>query len=188
MPYTVPPDLDGLDLSEIAELVRQRELPPVEQWQPDKTGDSEMRIAADGRWYHRGGEITRPAMIRAFSSLLRREDNGSYWLVTPQYRLSIEVEDAPFIAVEMTSDGKGKQRQLAFRLNSDDIVMAGPDHPLEMRGKGEAALPYLQVRGRLWAKLARPVFYELAELALAEAPDAPALWSGGAQFSLVAAA
>jgi uncharacterized protein len=177
MPYDPPPDLASLSLAQIADLAAQRKLPPVEQWNPEKTGNSEMRIAADGRWYHQGGEIARPAMVRAFSSLLRREADGGFSLVTPQERLSIEVEDAPFLAVEMQSEGDGATRKLGFRLNTDDLVIAGPEHRIEMR-----PLPYLHVRARLWAKLARPVYYEMAELALEEAGNPPGIWSGGQYF------
>jgi uncharacterized protein len=183
MPYDAP-DLAKLNLTEIAELVAARKLPPVDSWRPDNCSDSEMRIAADGKWYHQGGEIGRPAMVRAFSSLLRREADGSHWLVTPQQKLSIVVEDAPFIAVEIQSEGHDENRSLAFRLNSDDLVVAGPEHAIELRG----GLPYLHVRGGLWAKLARPVYYELAEIALAESPDAPRVWSRGVAFAIGAAA
>jgi uncharacterized protein len=179
MPYDPPPELATLSLAQIAELVEQRKLPPVEQWHPEKTGDSEMRIAADGRWYHQGGEITRPAMIRAFSSLLRREEDGGHALVTPQERLTIEVEDAPFLAVEVQSNSDSKNRNLAFRLNTDDLVIAGPGHAIELR-----SLPYLHVRAGLWAKLARPVYYELAELALDEGGNPPGLWSRGVFFPI----
>jgi uncharacterized protein len=174
MPYDPPPELARLSLAEIAELAAARKLPPVNQWEPEKSGDSEMRVAADGRWYHQGGVITRPAMVRAFSTLLRREADGSYWLVTPQERLSIMVDDAPFIAVEVQSEGVGKGRKLAFRLNTDDLVIAGPDHRMEA-----CPLPYLLVRDGLWAKLGRPVYYELAELALEEGHDPPGLYSNG---------
>ena len=183
MPYDAP-DIASLNLAEIAELAAQRKLPPVESWTPAHSGDSEMRIAADGKWYHQGGEITRPAMIRAFSSLLRRDDDGGYWLVTPQQKLSIDVEDAPFIAVELQSEGEGEGRLLAFRLNSDDLVMAGSEHAIELRD----GLPYLHVRGGLWAKLGRPVYYELAEIAIAENAKAPGFWSGGLWFKLGAPA
>ncbi len=179
MPYDAP-DLANLNLAEIAELVAARKLPPVQNWRPEKSGDSEMRIAADGKWFHQGGEITRSAMIRAFSSLLRREAGGSHWLVTPHEKLSIEVEDAPFIAVEMQSEGRGETRSLAFRLNSDDLVVAGPEHVLELRN----ALPYLHVRDGLWAKLARSVYYEIAEIALEENPDRPGVWSQGSYFAI----
>lgn len=184
MPYD-PPDLAGLSLSQIAELVEQRKLPPVSAWHPERSGDSEMRIAADGRWFHQGGEITRPAMVRAFSSLLRCDSDGSYWLVTPHEKLSIAVEDVLFLVVEMTSEGSGETRTIAFRLNNDDLVLAGPEHPIELRG--DASLPYLLFRDALWARIARNPYYELAELALAEGNDPPGLWSQG-QFFPVAEA
>lgn len=183
MPYDAP-DFAKLGLNDIADLVAARKLPPVESWQPTDIGNSEMRIAADGKWYHQGGEITRPAMIRAFSSLLRRDADGSYWLVTPQQKLSIIVDDAPFIAVEMQSEGSGPERTLAFRLNSDDLVFADDEHPIELRN----ALPYLHIRGGLWAKLARPVYYELVELAVTENGYAPCIWSKGRRFELAAPA
>ena len=182
MPYEAP-DLASLSLDEIARLAGERKLPPVASWQPEKSGDSEMRITADGKWYHQGGEITRPAMVRAFSSLLRRDADGSHWLVTPHEKMAIEVDDAPFIAVEVQIEGDGEARTLVFRLNSDDLVIAGPEHTIELRG----ALPYLHVRDGLWAKLARPVYYELAELALDENPERPGLFSGGVFFSIGAA-
>jgi uncharacterized protein len=179
MPYDAP-DLAKLSLTEIAERVAARNLPPVGAWQPAKSGDSEMRIAADGRWFHQGGEITRPAMIRAFSSLLRRDLDGSHWLVTPQEKLSIEVEDAPFMAVELQSEGARATRSLAFRLNSDDLVIAGGGHAIEPRG----GRLYLHVRDGLFARLARPVYYELADIALLECPEAPGVWSNGQFFAI----
>lgn len=179
MPYEPPPELASLGLSDIAKLVADRKLPPVNEWNPANSGDSDMRIAADGRWFHQGGEIRRPAMVRAFSSLLRRDDDGSFWLVTPYERLSIIVEDAPFIAVELRNEGSGDQRALAFRLNTDDLVIADAAHALQFR-----PLPYLHVRDGLWAKLARPVYYELAELALAENNDPLGLWSEGSFFPI----
>ena len=184
MPYE-PPDLAGLNLAQIAELAAQRKLPPVANWHPEKAGDSEMRIAADGRWYHQGGEITRPAMVRAFSSLLRCEADGLHWLVTPQEKLRIEIEDAPFLAVELASEGNGESRSLAFRLNSDDLVVAGPDHPIQLRG--DLALPYVLARDGLWARIARNPYYEMAELALAEGNEPPGLWSLGQFFPIAEA-
>ena len=179
MPYDPPPELASLGLNDIAKLAAERKLPPVKEWHPANSGDSDMRIAADGRWFHQGGEIRRPAMVRAFSSLLRRDDDGSYWLVTPHEKLSIIVEDAPFIAVELRNEGAGDTRALAFRLNTDDLVIANAAHALEFR-----PLPYLHVRDGLWAKLARPVYYELAELALTESNDPLGLWSKGSFFRI----
>lgn len=161
-------------------MAEAQKLPPVDQWDPQQTGDSEMRIAADGTWYHQGDPIKRPAMVRAFSSILRREPDDSYALVTPYQKLSIIVDDAPFIAVELESDGSGAERTLAFRLNTDHLVIANADHPL--RFGADKPQPYLQVRSGLEAVLARPVYYELAELALEESNDPVGIWSAGVFF------
>lgn len=184
VPYDPPPNLSDLSLAQIAELVDQRKLPPVESWAPAKTGNSEMRIAADGRWYHQGGEITRPAMVRAFSSLLRIETDASYWLVTPQEKLQIVVEDVPFIAVEAVF----RETSIAFRLNTDDLVIAGSQHPIEMRTYEGTHVPYLHVRAGLWARCARPVYYELAERALESDTENPGIRSDGIFFPLDVAA
>ena len=179
MPYQPPPDLASLSLEEIADLAATRKLPPVEQWQPEHTSDSLMRIAADGRWFHDGGEITRPAMVRAFSSLLLRDDGGQHWLVTPYEKASIEVEDAAFIAVDVVRQGDA----LAFRLNTDDTVIAGPDHPIIARGNPDTPALYLGVRHGTEARLNRSTYGQLAELAL-EKGDL-AVTSNGCRFSLV---
>lgn len=186
MPESTPPpeDLTGLSLAEIAALVDQRRLPPVETWQPQRTGHSGMRIARDGRWYHEGALIPRPPMVRLFSTLLRREPDGSHALVTPVERLTIDVEDAPFVAVEMRNEGEGRDRRIAFRLNTGDLVVAGPDHGLRIVEAADGPHPYLHVRSGLEALLARSVYYELAELALAEDSDPPGIWSDGAFLSL----
>ena len=167
-------DLAGLSLADIARLAEARRLPPVEMWDPPHCGHSGMRIARDGSWWHEGRPIRRPAMVRLFASILRREPDGGFVLVTPVEKLTVEVEDAPFVAVEVKSEGEGRQRRLAFRLNTDEAVVAGPGHALRI----ERGRPYLGVRRGLDALLARPVFYELAEIALADG----GVWSGGACF------
>src|SRR5687768_4180067 len=185
MPAPAPPaDLSGLGLAEIARLMEERKLPPVEQWNPSHCGDSAMRIARDGTWYHEDGPIGRPAMVRLFSSILRREADGNYVLVTPVEKLDIVVEDAPFVAVELKSEGEGRDRNLAFRLNTGDLVLAGPDHRLRLETREDGPHPYLEVRAGLEARLSRPVYYELAEIALAEGAQPPGLWSKGAFFAL----
>ncbi len=184
MPMPEPPaDLEGLSLAEIARLADERKLPPVASWNPEHCGDSAMRIARDGTWFHEGSPIGRQAMVRLFSTILRREPDGSFVLVTPVEKLSILVEDAPFVAVELKSEGDGKGRTLAFRLNTGDLVVAGPDHPLRFEDGPGGPHPYLLVRGRLEALIARPVYYELAELALAGG-EPPGLWSAGDYFPM----
>jgi hypothetical protein len=178
-----PDDLAGLSLAEIARLAEEEKLPPVEKWNPSHCGDSEMRIARDGIWYHQGSPIGREAMVRLFSTILRREPDGRFVLVTPVEKLDIEVEDAPFVAVELKAEGEGESASLAFRLNTGDLVLAGPDHPLRFEAGPEGPHPYIRVRGGLDALVARPVYYELAELALAGG-DPPGLWSGGAFFPM----
>ncbi|EJL32379.1 DUF1285 domain-containing protein, partial [Novosphingobium sp. AP12] len=176
MPYEPPPELAGLSLAEVAELVAARKLPPVDQWSPANEGDSEMRIAADGRWFHQEGEIRRPAMVRAFASLLFRDDDGQHWLVTPTQKLSIEVEDAAFIAIDVKREGDA----LAFRLNSDDLVIAGPEHPIEAEGDPETPALYLQVRHGMRARLNRSTYAQLIEIALEQSTDNDlAVTSGG---------
>jgi uncharacterized protein len=136
---------------------------------PVDRGDLEMRIARDGTWFYRGSSIARLPLVKLFASVLRREADGRYWLVTPAERGRIEVEDAPFVAVALKIEGEGRDQQLIFRTNLDDIVTAGPDHPLrvETAASGQPA-PYILVRDRLEARLARPVFYDLAEIGRAE--------------------
>lgn len=185
------PDLAGLSLAEIARLAEAQKLPPVESWNPPHCGHSDMRIAADGTWYHAGTPIGRPALVKLFSTVLRREPDGRYLLVTPVEKLDIDIEDAPFLAVEVTSDGEGQERHLAFRLMTDELVVAGPDHPLRIEAGPEGEpRPYLHVRGAighgLEARLVRSVFYELADLAICERERSGGplgLWSGGAFFA-----
>jgi hypothetical protein len=177
-----PPDLAGLSLAEIARLAEEKRLPPVESWNPDHCGASDMRIARDGTWYHADSPIGRPAMVRLFSNILRREPDGAHVLVTPVEKLDIAVEDAPFVAVEMKSEGAGRERSLAFRLNTGDLVVADAGHRLRFAAHPEGPHPYLHVRGGLEALVARSVYYELAELALAEGAEPAGLWSGGTFF------
>lgn len=191
-------DLNALSLADIARLAEEHKLPPVEKWHPTHCGDSAMRIARDGIWYHEGSPIGRPEMVRLFSTILRREPDGGFVLVTPAEKLDILVEDAPFVAVELKSEGEGEARTLAFRLNTGDVLIAGPDHALRLSGDshfsarprpadtdlGKSDCPlYLHVRAGLDALVARPVYYELAELALAEGAEPAGLWSGGAFFA-----
>jgi len=183
MPYDVPPDLAGMSLAEIAEAVKARKLPPVSQWDPAEVGESHMRIAADGRWFHEGSPISRPAMVRAFAGLLRKEDDG-FWLVVPYQKLSIEVEDAPFIATDLRRDEDGAAEVITFRLNTDDFVTADADHPITVRGTDDAPRAYVHVRAGLEARLDRSTWLQLAEIALSRESEMPQVSSKGATFSL----
>ncbi|CAH0495826.1 DUF1285 domain-containing protein [Novosphingobium sp. CECT 9465] len=188
MPYTPPPELASLSLAELAEQVAARKLPPLDQWNPQETGDSEMRIAADGRWYHQGGEIRRPAMVRAFSSLLMRGADSQHWLVTPFQRLSIAVDDAAFIATDMQAmRGTDGLVALAFRLNTDDLVLLGPDHPLRVAGTADVPAFYLGVRHGTEARLNRSTYGQLIDHALALGEADLAIESMGQRFPVVPA-
>ena len=182
MPYEAPPDLGSMSLLEIAQAVKERKLPPLESWNPAETADSKMRIAADGSWFHDGRPLSRPAMVRAFASLLMRDPGGRHWLVTPECRQSIEVDDAAFVAVDMrATDGA-----LAFRLNTDELVLAGPEHPLRAAGAADTPAIYLGVRHGCEARLDRSTWLQLAEHALATG-DGTTVASQGAVFALVPA-
>lgn len=182
MPYDPPPELAGLSLAEIAAAVAERRLPPVATWTPQHVGESHMRIAADGNWWHEGSRIARPAMVRAFASLLVRDEAGQHWLVTPQQKLAIEVEDAAFIAVDCVE----RDGSLAFRLNTDDIVVAGADYPLIARGTADSPAVYLAVRNGCEARLDRSTWLQLAEVALAQG-DGATVTSSDVTFSLLPA-
>ncbi len=156
--------------------------PPIDR------GDLDIRIARDGTWHYRGSPITRLPLVKLFASVLHRDGDGSYWLVTPAERGRVEVEGVPFLAVALTIADSGQMQRLIFRTNLDEIVTAGPDHPLrvETAANGEPA-PYIRVRDGLEARLTRPVFYDLVDLG-AEEPIADAVqfgvWSSGVFFRL----
>lgn len=177
-------NLSQLSLADIEQLAAQQKCAPVAQWNPAPSGHSRMRILRDGRWLHDGAALTRETMIRLFASILRREEDGSYVLVTPAEKQAIDVDDAPFIAVEMKSEDAGEQRCIAVRLNTGDLIFLGPEHPLFARGTPEEPAHYILVRGGLEARVARPVYYELANIALTEGHDPIGIWSSGCFFNL----
>ncbi len=185
MPESQPPiDLKGVSLTELQALIDARRLPPVERWNPTHCGDSGMRIARDGTWFHDGRPIARPAMVRLFSTILRREPDGRHVLVTPVEKLDIAVEATAFRAIEMESEGAGSQRRIALKLDSGDAVILGPGHQLTLTPGAQGPSPRVLVRHGLEAELARPVYYELAEIALAEGASPPGVWSNGCFFAL----
>jgi hypothetical protein len=158
----VNPTLD--DLARAAKRPGDKGPAPVHLWNPPFCGDIDMRIAGDGTWFYLGTPIGRPALVRLFSSVLKREDE-KYFLVTPVEKCGIRVDDAPFLAVEMTSQGEGDSRVLGFRTNVDDWVTCDAGHGLRFVAAADGGLtPYLHVRRDLWAKVTRAVYYDLVAL------------------------
>jgi hypothetical protein len=148
---------------------KQKGPPPVERWNPPYCGEIDMRIAADGTWHYMGSPINRPALVRLFSTVLRK-DPERYVLVTPVERVGIAVDDAPFLAVEMAVEGDGRDRQIAFRTNVDDLVQVGPENPLRFDKDAHGGVkPYVKVRGELWALVTRTLALDL--IALGEETD-----------------
>lgn len=158
-----------------------RGLPPVQDWHPLHCGDSRMRIAPDGTWFHEGSPIGRKELVRLFSTLLRK-DGAGFVLVTPAEKLSILVEDAPFLAVLLDVEDAGPRQRLHFTTNVGDVVTAGAGNALNFKAVDGAPLPYLNVRRGLMAKAARPVYYQLADLAVTH-QDRLGVWSGGIFFA-----
>jgi hypothetical protein len=164
--------------------------PPVERWNPAYCGELDMRIAADGTWHYMGSPINRPALVKLFSTVLRK-DPERYVLVTPVERVGIVVEDAPFLAVEMAVEGEGENRQIAFRTNVDDLVQIGPDHPLRFEQDANGGIkPYVKVRGELWALVTRSLALDLVAMGEEKTVDEAATFgvsAGGAFFSIAPA-
>jgi hypothetical protein len=155
--------------ADIAAIVRgaatAQRIPPVDLWDPPYCGEIDMRIAADGTWFYQKTPIGRPALVRLFASVLKRE-GGRYFLVTPVEKCGIIVDDAPFLATEMYVEGEPANRILRFVTNVGDEVLCGPDHPLRFEPEaGTGGLkPYLLVRRNLWAKVTRALFFDLVDL------------------------
>ena len=164
--------------------------PPVDRWDPPFCGDIDMRISADGAWHYGGSPIGREPLVKLFASVLRREADGRYLLVTPVEKLAITVEDVPFLAVEMHAEGYGEATRLVFRTNVGDVVTAGPERPLRFAADDATGglKPYVLVRGRLEARLTRAVAHELADRAVTAVVDGGehlGVWSDGAFFPMM---
>jgi len=167
-------------------------LPPVERWNPPFCGDLDMEIRADGTWFYMGTPIGRQPLVRLFSTVLRKDEDGRTYLVTPVEKVGIRVEDAPFVAVEMNVSTRDGEQVLTFRTNVGDVVEAGREHPLRfvIEGENSELKPYLLVRGRLEALVSRPVMYDLVELGETVEADGRAMFavrSGGEVFSVMPA-
>ena len=178
-------------LGEVAAYAKkdQKKLPPVHLWNPPYCGEIPLTIKRDGTWHYQNSPIGRKPMVRLFSTILRKDDDQKFYLVTPVEKCGIEVEDAPFLAVELTVTGGGRDQILCFRTNVDDEVIAGAGHEIRVSfdpESGEPA-PYVHVRAGLEALIHRPVFYQLVDLGVIEphaAEDWFGVWSGGQFFPM----
>jgi len=168
-------------------LAGRRGLPPVHLWNPPFCGDLDMRIAGDGTWFYMGTPIGRPALVRLFSTILKRED-GKHFLVTPVEKVGIRVDDAPFLAVEMQTEEAARGRLLRFRTNVDDWVDCAKGHGLRFEAAADGGLtPYLHVRADLWAKVTRALYYDLVDMGEERMVDGEAMFgieSGGEFFAM----
>jgi hypothetical protein len=166
-----------------------RKLPPVHLWNPDHCGDIGMEIRADGSWWHEGTRIGREKLVKLFATILRKDEDGETYLVTPYEKVIVRVEDAPFLAIRVDRAGEaGPEQTLAFTTNLGDVTLAGPDTALRVEIDAETGepAPYVMVRGRLEAKLTRATFYELVDMAVPSADDDNLLgvWSQGVFFEI----
>ena len=179
---------DKLNVMAAAALA-EKGLPPVHLWNPKFCGDLDLEIRKDGSWWHEGARIGRDPLVRLFARILRKDDDGETYLVTPHEKARIRIEKAPFVATRVDREGEGRDQTLIFYTNVGDLAAAGPERPIRVEtdpGTLEPE-PYVLVRGRLEALMARPVFYEL--VAMSEERETEdgfvlGLWSGGAFFAL----
>ncbi len=162
--------------------------PPVDRWNPPYCGDIGMAIRSDGTWFYQSSPIGRMALVKLFASVLRKDNDGRHYLVTPVEKVDVAVADAPFLAVEMEVRDAGPAQRLVFRTNVDDIVTCGPDNPLRfmLEASSGGLKPYLLVRGRLEALVTRALYYDLVEMAEPDASGTLILRSGGRAFPLIA--
>lgn len=175
-------------LAEAAKEAAARGRPPVHLWNPPYRGEIDIRIARDGSWFHEGGPINRKPLVRLFASILRREGDR-YFLVTPVEKVGITVEDVPFVAVDFEAEGSGRDQRITFLTNVDDVVTAGPGHPIRVERDPETGepAPYVMVRDDLEARIDRKSFYRLVDLGQHEEVDGRrwfGVWSDGAFFPI----
>ena len=179
----VTPNAEGLAAS--INATKSRGLPPIHLWNPPFCGDLDMRIARDGTWFYEGTPIGRPALVKMFSSILKRED-GKYFLVTPVEKVGITVDDAPFVAVDFDATGEGVGQVLKFMTQVDDFATAGADHPIRVERDAETGepSPYILIRSDLEALIDRKSFYRLVDLGVHH-EGWFGVWSNGAFFGII---
>ncbi len=186
----VKPSADGIAAS--ARAVKSRGIPPVHLWNPPDCGDLDMRIARDGTWFYLGTPIGRPELVRLFSTILRK-DGDRYVLVTPVEKVGIQVDDAPFVAVDFTAIGTGSDQTLTFETNLGDTAVAGPDNPIRVARDPETGepSPYVLIRANLEALIDRKSFYRLVDIGAHHDHDGTSwfgLWSSGQFFPVILSA
>lgn len=188
-----PSDLNALTQLIAAAGAKQGGMPPVDQWNPPFCGDIDMEIRTDGLWYYLGTPIGRPALVKLFASVLRKDDDGKTYLVTPVEKVGIGVLDAPFLGVEMAVEGDDADKTLVLRTNVDDVIRVGADNPLrfEIEPETMGLKPYVHVRGRLDALMTRALMYDLVAMGEIERLDGVDMFvvvSGGVTFPIMEAA
>ena len=186
----VKPSAEGIAAS--VRAVKTRGLPPVHLWNPPDCGDLDMRIARDGTWFYLGTPIGRPELVRLFSTILRK-DGDRYVLVTPVEKVFIQVDDAPFVAVDFTATGTGEEQSLTFETNLGDTAAAGPDNPIRVDRDPETGepAPYVLIRANLEALIDRKSFYRLVDIGTHHDVDGSkwfGLWSKGQFFPVIPSA
>ncbi|MEM9012919.1 MAG: DUF1285 domain-containing protein [Pseudomonadota bacterium] len=183
-----PPSAEGIAAA--AKAASKKGPPPVHLWNPPFCGDIDMRIARDGTWFYLGTPIGRPAMVKLFSSILRHDEDGKFYLVTPVEKVGITVDDAPFVAQDFSAEGVGEDQIVTFTTHVGDSVTAGAEHPIRVERDPETGepSPYVHVRARLEALIDRKSFYRLVDIgnhAEVEGERWFGLWSGGRFFPFV---
>ncbi len=187
-----PMTLKGLGEVDVA-AKKSKGLPPVHLWNPPFCGDLDMRIASDGTWYYMNSPIGRKPLVRLFSTVLRHDEDGKYYLVTPVEKVGITVDDAPFLAVQMSVEAEGAQQVITFTTNVGDQFSVDEDHPLrfETEKQTDGLKPYVLVRGRLEALINRAVLYDLVALGCEHEVDGNSrfgVWSSGRFYPMANAA
>ncbi len=181
---------EGFDLSQLIKSARAQAdgdgERPVDKWNPEYCGEMDMRIKADGSWWHEGTRITREPLVRLFASILRKDDDGETYLVTPVEKIRIEVDAAHFTAIRVDVEGEGPDQRVFFTTNMDEVVEAGADRPIWVETSKENGdpRPFVSVRGRLEALMTRPVFYELVDHAVEKEDGELGIWASGTYFPL----
>ena len=167
--------------NELLKQVGSTRLPPVESWHPEREGQIDIRIRSDGTWLHDGTVIRRKSIAQIFSTILRIEDD-TYYLVTPVEKLRIQVDDVPFLAVDMEASGTGIQQEVLFKTNMDDVIRLDDDHALTIKNTDSGPRPYIEVRRGLLARVLSDVFYRLADFVEDSEVEPVYIWSAGTRF------